>query len=141
MLARIAAVLAPKLQIDGIDPVCISRNPAAVQAIRDDPLFYHDGVRARLASEVLNAQRWLKEGGSNGSSPLSLLTAPILCVHGAADVVVPPACSTFVHEQVGSADKQLRVYPRAYHELFEDPDCEVFFSDILAFIMSRTGTR
>ena len=139
-LARIAAVLAPKMQIDGIDPVCISRNAAAVQAIRDDPLFYHEGVRARLASEVLNAQRWLKEGGSDGSSPLSLLTAPTLCVHGAADVVVPPACSSFVHERIGSADKELRFYPRGYHEMFEDPDCDLFYNDILAFIKRRTGS-
>ena len=134
-LARVGSVLAPKQRVDTLDPGVLSRNQKAVEVFRNDPLVDHDGLRARFAREILRGQNVVR--GVGDKTPLSSLAMPVMCLHGTADVVVPVSASRFVHEHVGSGTKRLCLYERAYHELFEDRDRDMFFNDILHFIRDQ----
>ena len=135
-LARVGSFLAPKARVDKLDVAILSRNKEAVEVNRRDELIDHEGLRARFGREILRAQDEVKERGLKG------VRMPVLALHGGGDVLVPKASSVWVYEAVGSAQKRLCVYDKGYHEMFEDPEKDKFYDDILAFIaenVSRSG--
>ena len=137
-LARLLSFLAPKVRIDSIDPVVLSRNVEAVQRYISDPLVDKGGLRARFGYEILRAQRQLEAEEGEGAVRLSSIRVPILLLHGAADVVCSLGGSRFVLARIGSADKRLIVYDGRYHEMFED-ESDAFFQDIVQFVQSHTS--
>ena len=131
-LARVGSFLAPKARVDKLDVRILSRSKEAVERNRRDQLIDHEGLRARFGGEILGAQREVKERGLRG------VTAPCMALHGGWDVLVPKAASDWVYESVGSVKKRLCVYDKGYHEMFEDPDRDMFYGDILTFIADHT---
>ena len=138
-LARTLSFLSPKVRLDGLDPVVLSRDPSAVQRYKDDPLIDKGGLRARFGYEILQAQAQLEAEEGEGAVRLSTIRTPILLQHGDADVVCALSGSRFVLSRVGSADKRLIVYDGRYHEQFEDPEKDAFFDDIVHFVQSHTA--
>ena len=138
-LARTLSFLAPKVRIDSLNPVVLSRDPAAVQRYRRDPLIDKGGLRARFGYEILRAQRQLEAEEGEGAVRLSTIRVPVLLLHGDDDVVCSLSGSRFVLSRLGSADKRLIVYKGRYHEQFEDPESSVFFDDIVQFVQSHTS--
>ena len=63
----------------------------------------------------------------------------ILLVHGVAehagryDLVVDPSVSDELYSRLRVDDKQLRTYPGLYHEIFNEPEREQVFADVLAW--------
>ena len=116
-LGRVLARVAPRAGILALDAEGISRDPAVVQAYRDDPLVYTGKLNARIAAEMLDAM-------ARAQSDAGRITLPILIMQGTADAIVNPAGAQLLYDRVSSPDRSLRLYPGYYHELYNEPEPE-----------------
>lgn len=105
-----------------IDPSASSRNPDVLAAHAQDTLKHTFGS-ARLLTEFLGAVNRLHNHAGN-------LQLPLLIVHGSADRIAFPAGSRNFFEKVAFHDKELREYPEAYHELYNDINYEQVLQDL-----------
>jgi acylglycerol lipase len=128
--AKVLGVLAPGLPVQELDVAAISRDPAVVQAYNDDPLVYHGKVPAGIGRALL-------EVGETMPQRAPALTAPLLVVHGSADRLIPADGSRRLVECVGSTDVELKVYPRLYHEVFNEPERDEVLGDVVSWILRR----
>lgn len=64
--------------------------------------------------------------------------APVLFMHGGTDKIVPKEFSERMYNIVPSRDKQLKIYPESYHEIFNDLDKEKAFADVIAWLDEHT---
>ena len=78
-----------------------------------DPLNCHGKVPARTLGEIIKLVEWLP-------AALSVLTLPMLVMHGAADKLAGVSGSEMLIARTGSTDKTLKVYPELYHEIFNE---------------------
>ena len=69
----------------------------------------------------------------------SLITAPVLILHGSDDRIVNPSDSRFLYELVSSEQKQLIIYEDFYHEIYNDPGHEQVYQDVLAWLQTQLG--
>jgi alpha-beta hydrolase superfamily lysophospholipase len=67
----------------------------------------------------------------------SLITLPVLIIHGAADKVTRPDGSQRFFDHVGSADKTLKLYEGYFHDPLHDLGKEVVMADIADWIEKR----
>jgi len=114
MLARVLSVIAPGAPAVAVDADGISRDPAEVQAYRDDPLNHHGKLPARTVQELATAI-----GGFEDAVPR--ITIPLLMLIGTADTLAPPAGGRMVYDRAGSTDKTLHLYDGFFHEIFNEP--------------------
>jgi acylglycerol lipase len=125
--------VAPKLRLTSLDPSLVSRNKAAVEAYKNDPLNYHGRVRARWGAEFfLACDRVL--------AWFPTVAFPFLAIHGGGDKVALPESSQrlFDTSKTAPADKRHIVYDGAFHELFEDePILPAVSADLTGYIVSR----
>ena len=109
----------------------ISRDPAAVRAMVDDPLFHSVGT-ARLSTEVVATIERVQRLAPS-------LDVPVLLLHGAADTMVSPEGTRAFFARLTVADRELIEYPDAYHALFADLDAPRVLADLREWIEGRTG--
>lgn len=126
-IAGVVAKVAPKLQVQRIDLTKATRNQAMIDRDKGDPLIYRGNVRARTGYEVLTAQRRIL-------SSLHKITLPLLLLHGDADTIINPEASRLVYEGVASKMKHRIVFPGLYHEVFNEPERDTVFAEMLAWI-------
>jgi alpha-beta hydrolase superfamily lysophospholipase len=96
----------------GLDVQSISRDPEVVNAYRNDPLVRDIGS-ARLSTELAAAREWALAHASE-------FQLPLLMVQGGADRLIPPEMGQRFYDQVLLTDKEIKVYPDAYHEVHND---------------------
>ena len=115
-LAKFLSAVAPKLGLFAVRPDLVSRDPAAVADYGADPLNCHGKVPARTLGEIIKLVEWLP-------AALSILTLPLLLLHGGEDKLAGVSGSEMVFARIGSTDKTLNVFPGLYHEIFNEfPD-------------------
>jgi alpha-beta hydrolase superfamily lysophospholipase len=56
-----------------------------------------------------------------------------LLLHGGDDAMASPEGSRFLDEHIGSSDKTLHIYPGLYHEIFNEPERDTIFSELLSW--------
>lgn len=112
----------------------ISRDPAVVAAYENDPLVYRGLPRTDRATAWEGAFRLVQEG-------MESIAAPILIMHGTADLLTPAEGSRRLFERVSSPDKTLRLYEGLYHEILNEPEKEQVVADLLAWLDERTGAQ
>lgn len=128
-LARLLSRLLPALTLpSGLDPATISRDPAVVQAYRNDPLV-HDRISFRLAGELLRASRWVMEHAAE--FPL-----PLLLIHGGADRLTLPEGSREFADRAGR-NCTLKIWEGLYHEVHNEPEQGEVLADILSWMEKR----
>jgi acylglycerol lipase len=127
LLLRILSAVAPKTGVAMIDSSTISKDPAVVQAYDADPNVYRGKVRARVGAEMMAAS-------GDVIRNLKRITLPILILHGGSDRLVPPGSSRSVYEWIGSADKTLKIYDGLYHEVYNEPEKNRVWADVLAWL-------
>jgi acylglycerol lipase len=124
---RLAAPLltrfAPNLGVLSLDSSTISRDPEVVRAYDDDPLVFRGKLPARTAVEILQHTALVKQR-------LGALTAPLLVVHGTADVIASPSSADLLERDAGSADVTVLRYPGLYHEVFNEPERAKVLGDV-----------
>lgn len=131
-IAPIVSRVLPNLQILDLGIDNISRDPAVVQAYREDPLVYTGKVRARTGAESLAAIARVAAG-------LPPLTLPVLVLHGSEDKLAAPSGGQLVFDTIGSEDKAHKVYDGLFHEIFNEPEQDVVLDDVLTWLDSRAG--
>jgi alpha-beta hydrolase superfamily lysophospholipase len=130
-LASVISHLAPTYLMGGeIDSRWLSHDPAVAAAYDRDPLVFktlspHWFFAARAAQEEV-----LERAGE--------IRLPALFLLGGDDHVADAARSRLVFDRLGSADKQLEIYPGLFHELFNEVERVRVIHDLLTWL-ARPG--
>jgi acylglycerol lipase len=127
MAGKILSILAPKTGILPLDPNGVSRDPAVVQAYKDDPLVFHGKTSARLAAETLQAIIKI-------NNEVEKITSPLMIVQGSEDLLANPEGSQMLYDRAGSTDKTLKIYDGLHHEIFNEPEHEMVLGDVAAWL-------
>lgn len=122
--------LTPHLHVFSLNNADFSRDPAAVEAMNNDPLIAKESQPAETASEMLKAAARLKENMPN-------FKVPVFIIHGTEDKATRPEGSQYFYDHAGSQDKTLKLYEGHYHDLLADIDKEVVMKDIKDWINER----
>ena len=130
LVAKGLGALVPGLPVQELDESLISRDPAVVEAYRNDPLVYHGRVPAGVGRALLQV-------GETMPQRAPALTAPLLVVHGSDDGLIPVDGSRRLVDCVGSTDVELKVYPGLYHEVFNEPERNQVLDDVVSWITKR----
>lgn len=130
LLAKTLGAVFPGLPVQELDTGAISRDPEVVSAYNTDPLVHHGKVPAGIARALLLV-------GETMPQRAPALTAPLLVVHGSQDRLIPVEGSRRLIEAVGSSDRELKVYPGLYHEVFNEPERDQVLDDVVSWINAR----
>lgn len=126
LLIRLLARITPQAGALQLDANGVSRDPAEVEAYVNDPLVHHGKMSARKLRELF-------AGMSTIQARASEITLPMLMLHGGDDAMASPEGSRFLDSNISSKDKTLKIYPGLYHEIFNEPEREQVFSDVLSW--------
>ena len=98
-----------------LDLTLLSRNPAVIEAYRNDP-YVHDRLSSQTGIDLIERARYLQAYGDG-------LPIPTLFLHGEADgITSAEATRAFVERNPAGAT--LHTFPGAYHELHFEPEAE-----------------
>jgi len=129
-LAPIIGTIFPKMKTVGLDGKYISKDQAVVKAYQEDPLVYHKKSHAKTGWEIMKAMKWVQSKASEFSYPLYL-------GHGTEDKLTELEGSKVFIENIKSTDKTFKIYEGLYHELFNEPEKEIFYKDLDNWFMAR----
>ena len=122
-LARLLSRIWPRFSLTtGLDISAVSRDPAVVKALEEDPLRHEVGT-ARWGVESLSTIEWIKTHAAE-------IRVPLLVIHGGADRLASANGSRAFFEKVTVPDKELLVYEACYHEPHNDVNREQVLADI-----------
>jgi len=68
----------------------------------------------------------------------SLITVPVLILHGTNDKATKYSGSQFFYDNAGTADKTLKLYEGHYNDLLNDIDKEKVMADIQGWVIEHT---
>jgi acylglycerol lipase len=122
--------VAPHAHVFKLNNKDFSRDPKAVQAMNDDPLIKNETQPTSTMAAMVRADERLKK-------ELSLITLPVLIIHGTEDKVTKPSGSQFFYDVAKSADKTLKFYEGSYHDPLADIGREQVIDDIKGWIGAR----
>jgi alpha-beta hydrolase superfamily lysophospholipase len=132
-LARALRAFAPRMALDaGLPPEALSRDAEVVRRYVEDPLV-GTKMTTSLAVELMNAVARTERGDAR-------LEHPVLLLHGGDDSLCAPAGSEAFHRKLsGRAASQsaFRIYPGLRHEIFNEPECQQVFEDLLGWLQER----
>jgi alpha-beta hydrolase superfamily lysophospholipase len=122
--------LAPHAHVLHLKNEDFSRDPKAVQAMNEDPLIAHETQPTRTVAELVRADERLKAG-------FSVITLPLLIIHGASDKAAKASGSQLFYQKAGSKDKTLKLYEGHYHDPLNDLGREQVMADIKGWISAH----
>lgn len=122
--------IAPHVHVLDLKNKDFSRDPAAVQAMDDDPLIAGEVQPTKTVVELVYADERLKR-------EFPLITLPVLILHGTEDKVTKPGGSQLFYDTAGSSDKTLTLYEGHVHDLLNDIGKEQVMADITAWLDAR----
>ena len=135
VMGRLVGKLLPKQQLKHIvPPEHLSRDPAIVESIRNDPLCHNTGTLEGLAS-LLDRTATL----SSGTVKLGKQVQSIWLAHGTEDKTCSYDVAMNWLDGQPIEDKEKKSYDGAYHQLHSDLCKEEFGRDLVAWIMKRAG--
>lgn len=124
------AHIAPHAHVLKLKNEDFSRDPNVVAAMNADPLIANESQPTQTVAALVHAdERLRKEFGT--------ITLPVLILHGTADKATKYQGSQFFHDNAGSKDKTLKLYPDAYHDMLSDIIKDQVMADIKAWIAAR----
>ncbi|XP_055958475.1 monoglyceride lipase [Patella vulgata] len=131
-VGRVVARLCPQCPVVYLDQDKISRDTAVVKKYSDDPLVHHGGLKAKWGLCMINTLKYIEDH-------LTDITWPFLNLHGEEDKIVDVQGSREMDEKAQSKDKTLKIYPKHYHQLHNEPgsDGAKVREDIINWITER----
>jgi alpha-beta hydrolase superfamily lysophospholipase len=120
----------PWLPVAPVELQALSHDPRIIEANAADPLSY----QGRLKGGVIVA---LIRGGEDILARAPQFKLPMLILHGGEDRIISPRASQLFYAGAGSADKQLKIYPRLYHEILNEPEQGEIIAEICAWMAAR----
>ena len=130
VIVRWLARWLPNLGALALDANEISRDPAVVEAYRNDPLVYTGKIPAGLVVAIFDAMAELRRRAPG-------IALPLLAMHGGADRLTAPEGSEQLVAAAASEDKTLRLWPGLRHEIFNEPER----ADVIAALREWLTTR
>ena len=131
-LIRFLSAVLPTSGVLQLDATGVSRDPAEVAKYVNDPLVFHGKMSARKVSELFKAMHHIQANAEK-------ITLPMLLLHGGDDAMAAAEGSRLLHSRISSTDKTLKIYPGLFHEIFNEPEQEEVFADVLAWCNERTA--
>jgi alpha-beta hydrolase superfamily lysophospholipase len=129
---RMTALFAPKSHRLQLDLARWSSDPDVVASLRGDPLIYGGEATAGTARALLEASDELERREAQ-------LALPLLILHGTGDKIIDPDVSRTLHQRAKAADKDLRLYPGLYHDLFHEPGHDQVVADVLGWVQKHAS--
>ena len=130
MAANLLSFVVPKLGLSvGLDSELISRDPEVVRRYREDP-YVKDRITARFASGMTKMVARM-------ASAAGRVERPVLIMHGAQDQLSQPQGSVGFHAGLAppvASTSLLKLYPGLRHEIFNEPEREQVWQDMLAWL-------
>ena len=134
LLLAATAPLTPNLAVgNGLAAEWLSRDPAVVQAYRDDPLV-HDRISPRLAQFIVDAGTVVQQRAPRWRVPTLLLYA-------GADRCVVPAGSARFASNAPQGVVAARVWPALLHEIFNEPERDAVLAVLVEWLGARFASR
>ena len=134
LLARLLSRVWPTFPLRiPIQPEQLTTQKPDLAALAADPLL-HGRVTVRWGTEALRTL-------ASVQAATPRLQLPLLVLHGGQDPLNRVEGALWLHENAGSTDKQLRIYPHSRHEPHQDLDREAFASDLIDWILERSEPR
>jgi alpha-beta hydrolase superfamily lysophospholipase len=130
---HLLAAFAPRARILQLDVRRLSRDRATVEDSLRDALVQRAPAPARTARELVDAMQAIDARAGE-------LTAPLLAMHGSADVASDVRGSRRLVERAASADKQLSLYDGLAHDLIHEPERGRVMSDLASWLCERLGS-
>ena len=124
---KFLARIIPHVRLVRLNNEDFSRNAAHVFRLNNDPLLENEKQPAKTMQQLLLASEYLKKH-------MSLITLPLLILHGTADKATLPSGSEYFEKHVSSADRQLKLYEGHYHDLLNDKYNGLILRDILHWL-------
>lgn len=124
----------PRLPVLKLPKKGFSRDAKVVESMIKDPLIAKEIQPAITVAAMLRANERVER-------EFRLIKLPVLILHGAADTVTLAAGSKLFHDNAGSSDKTLKLYPDHVHDLLNDIGKEKVIADIMGWMGARLGTR
>ncbi|XP_064606375.1 monoglyceride lipase-like isoform X1 [Liolophura sinensis] len=131
-MGKWVARICPQFPVMCLDNSGVSRDAAAVERYKNDPLVWHGGLKAKWGLCMLDAMNRIQEN-------FEQIEWPVLILHGDTDKIVDVSGATLMNEKIRSKDKTLKVYTGFYHQLHSEPgeDGERVRQDIKEWIEQR----
>lgn len=130
LAARILSRIAPRIGLStGLDVDGLSRDPEVVRRYVEDP-YVKDRMSARFAAGLFSMVEQVGRAASR-------VERPILILHGEADPICPVSGSRRFHAGLAPEiikSSRLSVYPGLRHEIFNEPERETIWREMLAWI-------
>lgn len=133
-IMKVISMIVPRFGALTLDASCISRDPAVVDKYMNDPLVNKGKLSARLLVEMFKTMAECIERASE-------IKLPIRVMHGGGDVMTAPAGSELLHSRVSSSDKELAIYDGLYHEIFNEPEAEEIFAEVVSWLNQRQSEQ
>jgi alpha-beta hydrolase superfamily lysophospholipase len=131
-MARILRHLLPRLSMGRpLDPDGLSRDPEVVKDYLEDPLVSRS-MTTSLAAELLGAV-------PRTAARAVEVAVPLLMLHGEEDPLCPANGSRVFFDGVAITGSDLRIYPTLRHEIFNEPERERVYMDILDWLEGLLG--
>ena len=128
---------APRFLFDaGFTPDGLSRDPEVRRLYEEDSL-----VDTRMTPALALAMLQAIESTACGGAEVEV---PLLLLHGGDDSLCDPSGSQVFFESLpgGSAPpSELKIYPGLLHEIFNEPEREDVFADLLGWVQSLEANR
>ena len=127
---RLLKLLAPRLSVaSGLDPQGLCTNPDVVRAYCEDPLV-QSRLTLSLGVALFDAARRTAARGAE-------IALPTLVLHGRDDPISPAGASERFAASVPHG--RLRIYDGMRHEIFNEPENEAVFQDVLDWMHEQNG--
>ncbi len=124
------AKLFPKAKMIALDASAVSRDPKVVEKYMSDPLIGHEKLSAQFLVSMTNTMEQCKNDAGDISLPLKVM-------HGSADVMTAPEGSQLLYHAVSSKDKEITLYEGLFHEIFNEPEGDSIFAEMVAWMDQR----
>lgn len=129
LLAVIPRVL-PNLTVNnGLDPNCLSHDPAVVAAYRADPRV-HDRISGRLA-------RFIVDEGRSVVAQAGQWQVPTLLLYAGADRLVDPSGSRAFAAAAPAGTVSTHCCDQLYHEIFNELEKDAVFARLQEWLDAR----
>ncbi|MGE5584562.1 MAG: lysophospholipase [Bacillota bacterium] len=131
-LGRLVGGVFPMMTVDsGIPPDTLSRDPEVVTTYVSDPLRY-PRITLRFYAEL--ARQMAK---TMAAAPFVQL--PCLILQGGKDAIVSPYATRRFYSAMTCRDREMRVYPDSFHELFNDLNRGEVLADVADWLARHGG--
>jgi len=119
--------IAPGFRPQGLDSDAISKDPAVVDAYRNDPLVYTGKISAGLGAALIGAMETFP-------ARYPELRLPVLIMHGTEDRLTPIAGARALEAGATNATVTAHYYDGLFHEVFNEPEQAEVLADLVAWL-------